>query len=144
MPDRTLVVAGNIYPAYESLVKNAPPNVRFLGPVSETELIDLYARADGFLATAIDEDFGLTPVEAMASGKPVVATKEGGYLETVLDGYTGYLVAPCATEIIAAIEQISADPALFRRACQERAKLFDYLVCRDAMRELVNECMGSH
>ena len=57
-------------------------NVKVLGEVSETELLDLYSRCRGFICTAMDEDFGMTPVEAMASGKPVVAVNEGGFRET--------------------------------------------------------------
>ncbi len=57
----------------ENLLKDLPPNVRFLGEVSEGELQDLYARCRGIICTALDEDFGLTPLEAMASGKPVVS-----------------------------------------------------------------------
>ena len=44
---------------------------------------ELYATCKGFICTALDEDFGLTPLEAMASGKPVVAVDEGGFRETV-------------------------------------------------------------
>lgn len=139
MPARVLKIAGNIYPAYRDLVKNAPPNVHFLGNVSEEDLIDLYARAEGFITTAIDEDFGMTPVEAMASGKPVVAVKEGGYLETVLDGYTGLLIAPETEEIVRAVEEISKNPAKFRETCQMRAKQFDYEIVGKTLERIVNK-----
>jgi glycosyltransferase involved in cell wall biosynthesis len=143
MPDRVLKIAGTIYPAYNDLVKNAPINVQFLGNVSETDLIDLYARADGFITTAIDEDFGLTPVEAMASGKPVVATKEGGYLETVLDGYTGLLIAPSTEEIQRAVEELSNNPAQYRETCQTRAKQFDYGAFRKTLEKVVMKCYNA-
>lgn len=143
MPDKVLKIAGTVYPAYMDLVKNAPANVQFLGNVSETELIDLYARAEGFLTTAIDEDFGMTPVEAMASGKPVVATKEGGYLETVLDGYTGLLIAPNIGDIKRAVEELSKNPAQFREICQTRAKQFDYQVFRKTLERVVMKCYSS-
>jgi glycosyltransferase involved in cell wall biosynthesis len=141
MPERTLLVAGTIYPAYRDLVQQAPRNVRFLGNVSERELIDLYARSEGFLTTAIDEDFGITPVEAMASGKPVVATKEGGYLETVLDGQTGLLISPDADAIRHAVEEISKDPVRYREACQKRAQLFDYRVFKESLQDMVRRCL---
>ena len=51
----------------------------------------LYAGAKGFLALARDEDFGITPVESMLSGTPVIAFNGGGYKETVLQGKTGVL-----------------------------------------------------
>ena len=52
----------------------------------------------GFICTAIDEDFGLTPLEAMASGKPVVAVDEGGFRETVTP-QTGVLIEPSQVNI---------------------------------------------
>lgn len=57
--------------------------VEFLGRVSEEELGKLYRGAKGFIALAKDEDFGMTVVEAMAMGTPVLAYRGGGYRETV-------------------------------------------------------------
>jgi len=51
----------------------------------------LYVEAKAFLALARDEDFGITPVEAMMAGTPVIAYDGGGYRETVVDGKTGVL-----------------------------------------------------
>ncbi|MGA3235249.1 MAG: glycosyltransferase [Bryobacteraceae bacterium] len=62
----------------------AAPNVEFLGRVSDAGLRDLYARCRAFLLPG-EEDFGMTPVEALASGKPVIAYGRGGALETVPD-----------------------------------------------------------
>jgi len=73
----------------EELKNLAGKNVEFLGEVSDEELADLYADAKGFLATAQDEDFGMTVVEAQLAGTPVIAYRGGGYLETVVDGKTG-------------------------------------------------------
>ena len=67
----------------------AGPTVEFLGFVNDEELIELYAGAKAFLATARDEDFGMTVVEAQLCGTPVIAYRGGGYLETVIDGKTG-------------------------------------------------------
>jgi glycosyltransferase involved in cell wall biosynthesis len=60
----------------------AASNVEFLGRVTDGDLRELYARCRAFLLPG-EEDFGLTPVEALASGKPVVALGRGGALETV-------------------------------------------------------------
>lgn len=59
--------------------------------VSDGELAKLYAGAKAFLALATNEDFGITPVEAMAHGTPVIAYRGGGYTESVVDGKTGVL-----------------------------------------------------
>lgn len=143
MPGKQLIVAGPVYPAYQNLVDSAPANVRFIGSVSEDELCDLYARCNGFLTTAIDEDFGITPVEAMASGKPVVATKEGGYLESMVDEHTGILVGPTVGEICRAVTVIDTDPESYCTACINRASGFSYeRFCRelqDTVREAYSE-----
>lgn len=62
--------------------------VELLGRVSDEELWQLYGKCKAFLALAQDEDFGITPVEAMAAGRPVIAFRGGGYLETVIDPST--------------------------------------------------------
>ena len=69
-------------PEYGRLRAMAGTNVEFLGRVSDAELRELYARCRAFLLPG-EEDFGMTPVEALASGKPVVALGRGGALETV-------------------------------------------------------------
>jgi glycosyltransferase involved in cell wall biosynthesis len=77
---RLKIVGGG--PEYSSLRAMAGPNVEFLGRVAEAELRELYARCRAFLLPG-EEDFGMAPVEALASGKPVVALGRGGALETV-------------------------------------------------------------
>ncbi|MDI3496049.1 MAG: hypothetical protein PWQ35_70 [Patescibacteria group bacterium] len=63
-------------------------NISFLGRVSEAEKIELYSQAEAFINPQ-EEDFGITAVESMASGRPVIAYKKGGATETVVEGKTG-------------------------------------------------------
>lgn len=63
-------------------------NIEFLGRVSEDEKAVLYSRAQAFINPQ-EEDFGITPVESMASGRPVIAYRKGGVTETVIEGKTG-------------------------------------------------------
>jgi glycosyltransferase involved in cell wall biosynthesis len=63
--------------------------VKYLGRVSDKKLYRYYGECQAFLALAENEDFGMTPVEAMAAGRPVIAFRGGGYLETVVEGETG-------------------------------------------------------
>lgn len=142
LPDERLVVAGGpqVGVAARSFIRslNPPPNVEFAGEVGEARLVDLYGSCRGLLATSQDEDFGLTPVEAMAAGKVVVAADEGGYRETVVPGETGWLVPATPQALAGAIE--SARPDRLRRmraACERRAELFDRRIFLDKMRTLV-------
>ena len=82
---RTLHVVGT-GPEYRNLraIAGAGGNIRFLGRVTDQELRNEYARCRAFLLPG-EEDFGITPVEALASGKPVIALGRGGALETVPD-----------------------------------------------------------
>ncbi|MBU2632413.1 glycosyltransferase, partial [Patescibacteria group bacterium] len=83
--------------------------VEFLGQVTDEELVKFYKGAKGFLALAKDEDFGITPVEAMSLGTPVVAFNGGGYKETVIDGKTGVLFDEYSTEgLISAIKKFES------------------------------------
>jgi glycosyltransferase involved in cell wall biosynthesis len=76
----------------EKLEKLGGGRVELLGRVSDGKLAKLYAEAVGFIALAKNEDFGITPVEAMASGTPVIAFNGGGFKESVVDGVTGVLI----------------------------------------------------
>ncbi len=78
---RRLKIAGG-GPELGRLRRMAFSNVEFLGRVSDAELRELYSRCRALLLTG-EEDFGITPVEALASGKPVIALGRGGALETV-------------------------------------------------------------
>jgi glycosyltransferase involved in cell wall biosynthesis len=78
---QTLRIAGD-GPDLKALRAAAGRNIQFLGRVSDADLRDLYARCRAFLMPG-EEDFGITPVEALASGKPVIAFGRGGALETV-------------------------------------------------------------
>ncbi|MBP1928320.1 glycosyltransferase involved in cell wall biosynthesis [Methanolinea mesophila] len=144
MPEERLLIAGGYAAgdhahAYASeIVRDLPENIEILGEVEEKELVDLYARCRGHICTAMDEDFGLTPIEAMASGKPVVAVNEGGYRETVTAG-TGILVRADPGEIREAVKKISRNPELYRDACIKRAQDFDIPVFKEKLIRAVYE-----
>lgn len=95
-----LVVVGD-GPEGGALRREAPSNCTFLGVTSQAELRWLYANCLA-LVSASHEDFGLTPLEAMAFGKPVVVLRRGGYLETVKEGDTGVFFDEQCPESVAA------------------------------------------
>jgi len=78
-------------PIEDELRKSAGPTVEFLGKVNDKEKAKLYANCIAFLHPQY-EDFGITPVEAMASGRPVIAYYRGGATETVVNGVTGEFI----------------------------------------------------
>jgi glycosyltransferase involved in cell wall biosynthesis len=121
----------------KKISEDLPSNVELLGQVAEDELVDLYARCRGLIATSLSEDFGMAPVEAMASGKPVVAVDEGGYRESVIDGRTGRLVKADVEEIRRAIREISRDPGQYKFECLERSKNFDLPLFLDKMKKWI-------
>lgn len=87
--------------------------VRFLGNVSHKDLLGLYRGADIVVNPSLSESFGMSVVEGMACGVPIVGTRVGGMCETILDGATGILVEPEAPEELAsALASILLDPNL--------------------------------
>ena len=95
---------------------------RFAGRVSEKELADLYARCLAVYYAPLDEDYGMVPLEAFLSEKPVLTTTDaGGPLEVVADGATGLVVSPDAGELARAagwLHDHRDDAALLGRAGQ--------------------------
>ncbi len=111
--------------------KIKPKNVEILSWVDQKNLIELYANCKGLITTAKDEDFGLTPIEAMASGKPVIAGNEGGYKETITPK-TGILIDNLNEDKLAeAIRKMSKEltnkknQGEYKKACIKQAKKFD-------------------
>jgi D-inositol-3-phosphate glycosyltransferase len=83
--------------------------------LGETDLVDRYQRSLVTVCAARLEPFGLTALESMACGTPVVAIEEAGFRDSVLDGETGFLVDPEPGAIAAAIDRLTADPGLAAR-----------------------------
>jgi glycosyltransferase involved in cell wall biosynthesis len=123
----TLKIAGapaGYYTEYKKLGEMAPKNVEFLGHVSDDELILLYSGAKAFFALATDEDFGITPVEAMSCGTPVIAYYGGGYKETVVDGKTGvFFYESTINSLVSAIKQFET-VTIRPEDCRLQAKKF--------------------
>lgn len=73
----------------EELIEMAGKNIEFVGEVNDEKKFELMAGATAYIFASFDEDFGITPVESMGVGTPVVAFRSGGVKETVIDGKTG-------------------------------------------------------
>jgi spore coat protein SA len=97
----------------ERLKQDAPENVEFADYISGSRLGDEYRRADIFCCPSVwNEPFGLVNVEAMASGLPAIATRVGGIPEIFRDGGGILIQGDSTAELVAAIEKLTADPAL--------------------------------
>lgn len=100
--DERLVVVG-AGPLRRALERRLPPNVRLLSGLSDAQLRWVYAHSQALIAPSL-EDYGLTPLEAAAYGRPTLALGAGGYLDTVVPGRTGlFFPAPTAEAIRAAV-----------------------------------------
>jgi glycosyltransferase involved in cell wall biosynthesis len=149
--ERLIIIGGhddNHREYVNDLEEKAAYNIQFLGTVSDRELIELYAHCKGFITTALDEDFGMSAVEALASGKPVIAPNEGGYKETIIDGETGILIDAVTSEkIIEAINKINevlkTEPQRYNIPCRKRAEEFGTDVFEKKMRVAINAAMQS-
>jgi glycosyltransferase involved in cell wall biosynthesis len=138
MPARLLVVGGDAPTADEARTPEiarlrqvardcgVAGRVDFTGHRQRNELRRYYAAADVFVTTPWYEPFGITPLEAMACGTPVIASRVGGLQQTVQDGVTGYLVPPCDPPALAArlaeLQQNRLLAAALGRAGMRRAR----------------------
>ncbi len=108
LPDRKLVVIGE-GPEFEKVKALAGPNVEFLGYKDTHTVIDYMQRAKA-LVFAAEEDFGITPVEALACGTPVIAYGRGGVTETVIEGEHGvYFDQQTPESLVDAIDRFESE-----------------------------------
>jgi glycosyltransferase involved in cell wall biosynthesis len=118
-----LVIIGE-GPLFSKLKRAARHNIRFLGRQPFHVIRDHYARCRALIFPGI-EDFGIVPVEAMASGKPVIALDYGGARETVIDGVTGVLFSEQTVEgLLEGVSRLKKMQPLSTRAIRLHAELF--------------------
>lgn len=137
-----LVVAGAGRDAAE-LQRLAGPTVHFVGQVDDSQMRELYRDCKALILPS-EEDFGITPLEAMASGRPVIAYGRGGVLDTVVPGRTGLFfeeqTADALTDLLTDFDPRDFDPAAIRR----QAEQFDSAIFADRMRQFTQERLGEH
>ncbi len=140
MPDQKLklVSDGPDLPKIRTMVSGSR-NIQVLGWVSQPELIELTGKCRAAVYIPRDEDFGISPIESMAAGKPVIGVSEGGLLETILDGRTGFLLppGPGKKDLINAVSYMTAErAAAMKDACEQRAKMFGAGIFLEKIRKL--------
>jgi len=138
LPEEKLLVIGD-WPVYSRLKtrnRYKTGNIEFLGRVSDDELPRYYAECKAIIFPQ-EEDFGIVPVEAMAAGRPVIAFRAGGVLETVIEGETGLFFEEQTPESLAeavkSFDETKFDPEKIRR----HAEKFDKSVFKDQISRLI-------
>ncbi|MFH0832243.1 MAG: glycosyltransferase [Candidatus Aenigmatarchaeota archaeon] len=112
-------------------------NIEFVGNVSEEELIDLYARCKATVVAAMDEDLGLSAIESQCAGKPVIAVREGGLLETV-NKNTGVFFEPSVESLINSIGKFEK-MKWNNKLIQKNAERFDIGAFVTKMKKIISD-----
>jgi glycosyltransferase involved in cell wall biosynthesis len=116
----------------------AEPNVRFLGRLPDGEVRKHLARCRALIFPGL-EDFGLTPIEAQAAGRPVIAYAGGGALETVVEGVTGTFFHEQSPEALAEVVAHFDDRRYDPQAIRQHAARFGVAVFKEKFGEFVRE-----
>jgi glycosyltransferase involved in cell wall biosynthesis len=135
-----LVIVGN-GPDARRLKRMAGPTISFTGRVSDEDAARLLADCRALVVTATEE-FGIAAVEAQAAGRPVIALREGGARETVLEGETGtFFETPAPEALVATVARFDA-LAIDPQACVRNAHRFDVGHFRRGMRAVVDDALA--
>jgi glycosyltransferase involved in cell wall biosynthesis len=147
--ERRLLVVG-AGPEERRLRSLARSHVEFLGWRDDAEVADLYARCRALLFPTI-EDFGITPLEAMASGRPVIALGLGGALETVVppggpEPPSGvFFERQTVDDLILAIRDFERAPGRFEpKTLRRRAETFDRPVFKERVKAYLEGRLAAH
>ena len=138
-----IIGTGPLYGVYsEYIKKHRINNITLLNALPQDELVDYYSRCKAFIFTPYKEHFGMTPLEAMASGKPVISVREGGPLEYVVEGVNGFYF-DTVSELQRKICALSDEKLeSMKHGCMKTAEKFDTSVFIKKFGELLQEYGG--
>lgn len=127
-------------PFKDNLMRLAKPNVEFLGRLEDSAVAGLYARCKALIFPG-EEDFGIVPLEANGAGRPVIAFKAGGALDTVVHGVTGYFFeSPMPESLMDVMRRMEKDAGTFDSAAiRAHALKFDRGVFKERFGAFVAE-----
>jgi glycosyltransferase involved in cell wall biosynthesis len=125
---------------FDRLSEMAGPTVEMVGRVPDDEIVDYYRRCRAFIMPQI-EDFGLTPLEANACGRPVVALRDGGATETMIEGETCRFFDDQTAEALADALDTLDDHAYNPEVCRENALRFSTERFKQELGDYVERCV---
>jgi glycosyltransferase involved in cell wall biosynthesis len=127
MPDKKLLIVGD-GPERKRIqaITKGHKNITYKSTCDDSELHTLYANCFATIYIPINEDYGLIPLESMASGKICIGANEGGLRETIIHNKTGFLINADTKSIKKTVMMLSKDRAQsMKLACLQQAKQFD-------------------
>ena len=130
-------------PDLPALKRAAGPTIQFLGRLSDKEVVRELSVCRALIFPG-EEDFGITPVECMASGRPVVAYGAGGALETVVEGETGLFFPEQTADSLASVLSALPSHTFSPEALRKYAAGFDTSVFVARLRGLIDEAMEDY
>ena len=144
MPSKKLIITsgGPLASWVQEYIKvNNILNIEFLGRVSDEKRDELMSQSQAGIYIPVDEDAGITQLEFMACGKPVIGVKDGGLIESIIDGKTGILMSkdPSIEELIALIESLEiAELESMKDDCITQANKFDKSVFMNKIQRIID------
>jgi len=143
MPELKLKIAsgGPYFDRVKAIAEDAP-NIEMVGWVEENQLYDLVGKCRAAIYIPIDEDAGMTHIEANAAGKPVLGVKEGGLIESIIDEETGVLIPanPTEEDVISAARKMTKEWCMSRKeTCENYAKDYDTSVFLAKMKKFIED-----
>lgn len=143
MPEKKIIIAssGPSLNAIREMAKNQK-NISIIGRVSDKKLEKLVNNCLACVYIPIQEDAGLTHLEANSAGKPYLGVKEGGLIESTIDRETGVLIKkePSIEDFVEGVNMMSAEWCLSKRKiCEDYAKKYDKNIFIKKIRKIVNK-----
>jgi glycosyltransferase involved in cell wall biosynthesis len=125
-------------PDFKKLRAMSRPNIEWLGFVDDKTLANLYGEALAYIHPQ-EEDFGITAVEAMAAGRPVIAFNAGGAVETVVNGQTGYYIDEQSWEALGDAVIRFRPESYSAAACRQQAEKFSVANFQENFKKVIAE-----
>lgn len=141
MPEKKLVIVGD-GPEKLKIMKQIKgyKNITYIPNCDEEKLTELYGNCLATIYMPIDEDYGLVPLEGMASGKICIGADEGGLKETIVEGKTGYLIPATKESIQKTVREFSKEKAeKMKIDCMTHAQKYNIVKCLEKWEHVIKD-----